>query len=281
MWAGGRMSRFGAALAYYTAFAVAPLLLIALAIGGFWFGKEAAQNELFGQLSGLMGREGVSAVQSLVTAAANRPRTGLMATGLAMGVLCVGAMGVFVELQDSLNAIWEVAATAEHGWWKFIRRRLLSFAMVLGVGFLLLVSLVLSSLLAAMGEISGRLIPLRHDFLQVVNFLISLAVITLLFALIFKMLPEVKIAWRDVWVGALVTAILFNVGKLLIGFYLGKSSAASVYGAAGSFMILLMWVYYSAQILFFGAVFTRLHAQTRELHFAKPGRNWHTGVAAK
>lgn len=136
--------------------------------------------------------------------------------------------------------------------------------MVLGVGFLLLVSLVLSSLLAALGEVSSRLIPLHQDFWQAVNFLVSLSVITVLFAMIYKLLPDVKIAWGDVWVGGLVTAVLFNLGKLLIGFYLGKSSAASVYGAAGSFMILLMWVYYSAQILFFGAVFTRLHARRRE-----------------
>jgi membrane protein len=258
-WMDSKSPRLGAALAYYTIFAVAPLFLIALSMAGFCFGEEAARRELFGQVYGLVGRTGGEAIQTLV-AAANQPRAGLWATGGALVTLGIGATAVFVELKDALNTIWGVQPKPGRGSRAFIKDRLLSFAMVLGVGFLLLVSLVLDAALAALGSFTSGLLPAQRLLLGYLNFAMSLGVITLLFAMIFKVLPDVKIAWKDAWVGGFVTALLFNLGKFLIGYYLGRSSMVSIYGAAGSFIILLMWVYYSAQILFFGAEFTRLHA---------------------
>jgi membrane protein len=258
-WMNSKAPRLGAALAYYTIFAVAPLFLIALSIAGFCFGEEAARKELFGQVYGLVGRNGGQAIQALV-AAAGQPHAGRWATFGAVVSLGVGAIAVFVELKDALNTIWGVEPKPGGGTWNFIKDRLLSFAMVLGVGFLLLVSLVLNAGLAAFGMFTRGLLPEQRLLFGSLNFLMSLGVITLLFAMIFKLLPDIKIAWRDVWVGAFVTALLFNLGKFLIGYYLGRGSMVSIYGAAGSFIILLLWVYYSAQILFFGAEFTRLHA---------------------
>jgi membrane protein len=261
-WLNSKAPRLGAALAYYTIFAVAPLFLIALSIAGFGFGKESARRELFGQVYSLVGRNGGEAIQALV-AAANRPQAGLWATLAGLVTLGIGATAVFVELKNALNTIWGVAPKPSRGVRNFLKDRLLSIAMVLGVGFLLLVSLVLNAALAALGTFTSGLLPEQRLLLGILNFLISLSVITLLFAMIFKLLPDVKISWGDVWVGAFVTALLFNLGKFLIGYYLGRSSMVSIYGAAGSFIILLLWVYYSAQILFFGAEFTRLHARRR------------------
>ena len=258
-WTSHKTPRFGAALAYYTVFAIAPLFLIALSVAGFFFGKEAASQELFNQVSGLVGHNGGQAIQSLV-AAADKPRASAWATAAAITTLLLGATAVFVELQDDLNTIWNVEPKPGRGLREFIRHRLLSFAMVLGVGFLLLVSLSLNAALAAVGKFASGFLPEERILWAVVNFLVSLGVITMLFAMIFKLLPEVKISWRNVWVGAFVTALLFNLGKTLIGIYLGRSSVVSAYGAAGSFIILLLWVYYSAQIVFFGAEFTRVHA---------------------
>jgi len=210
----------------------------------------------------LVGRNGGEAIQTLV-AAANQPRAGLWATLGALVTLGLGATAVFVELKDALDTIWGVQPKPGGGPRNFIKDRLLSFAMVLGVGFLLLVSLVLNAALAALGTFTSGLLPEQRLLLGCLNFLISLGAITVLFAMIFKLLPDVKIGWGDVWVGAFVTALLFNLGKFLIGYYLGRSSMVSIYGAAGSFIILLLWVYYSAQILFFGAEFTRLHTGKR------------------
>ncbi len=250
----------GAALSYYTFFAIAPLFVIALAIAGFWFGQDTARRELFGQLNQLVGKEGGDAIRSVVLAASN-PKAGLWATCIAVGTLAVAATGVFVQLQNSLNKLWGAQQIQGTGLRNFIRHRLLSFAMVLGVGFLLLVSLVCSAGLAALGNVIGDVITGKEMLLKALNFAISLGIITILFTMIFKFLPDVKIAWRDVWLGGFVTALLFNLGKILIGIYLGRSSLSSVYGTMGSLVILLLWVYYSAQILFFGAqltcVFTR------------------------
>jgi membrane protein len=259
-WTNSKTPRLGAALAYYTIFAVAPLFLIALSVAGFCFGPKAAQRELFGQVSGLVGRDGGEAIQALV-AAANRPHAGIWASIAAVAALLAGATAVFVELQDALNDIWGVERKPGRGAQHFIKDRLLSFAMVLGIGFLLLVSLVLNAVLAAFGKFASNLLPEQHVFWMVVNFLASLGVITLLFAMILKILPDVQLAWGDVWVGAFVTALLFNFGKSLLGMYLGRSSMVSAYGAFGSFIVLLMWVYYSAQILYFGAEFTRVYAE--------------------
>lgn len=241
----------GAALSYYTVFAIAPLFVIALAIAGFWFGEEAARRELFGQVNQLVGKEGGEAIKSVVVAA-GKSKAGFWATCLACGTLAVAATGVFVQLQNSLNKVWNVRHLPGRGLRNFIRHRLLSFAMVLGIGFLLLVSLVCSAGLSALGNFIGDHVSGMEILLKVLNFVISLAIITTLFTMIFKFLPDVKIAWRDVWLGGFVTALLFNLGKFLIGIYIGRSSISSVYGAMGSLVIVLVWVYYSAQILFLG-----------------------------
>ena len=254
--------RLGASLAYYTVFAIAPLFLMTLAIAGLWFGEEAARRELFAQLGGLVGREGGAAIQALL-ANAGQPKAGAWATTVALVTLLIGATGVFVQLQDALNTIWEVRQRARSGVWHFIRARLLSFAMILAVGFLLLVSLIISAGLAAAGKFMSGLIPAHEIFWQTANFIISFGLITALLALIFKYLPDVKIKWRDVWLGAVFAALLFNFGKFALGFYLGRAAVTSAYGAAGSLVIILLWVYYSSQTLFLGAEFTRAIAKAR------------------
>lgn len=261
-WTDQDLSRLGAALAFYTLFAIAPLFVIVLAIAGLWFGEEAARRELFDQVSGLVGSEGGEAVQALVSSA-REPKTGAWAAFFAVATLLVGATGVFVQLQDALNAIWGVRRRPGRGLRNFVKDRLLSFALIVGNGFLLLVSLVLSAGLAALDKFIIGLLPAQELIWQGVNFAISFGVITLLFAMIFKVLPDVKIAWRNVWMGAMLTALLFNLGKLIFGLYLGLSSVASAYGAAGSLVIVLLWVYFSAQILFFGAKFTQLYSRRR------------------
>jgi membrane protein len=252
--------RLGASLAYYTVFAIAPLFVIVLRISSVWFGQAAAQHELFGQLQGLVGKEGGKAIESIVTSAANQPAAGWWATVLAAVTLIVATTGVFVELQDALNTIWRVERNPGHGLIRFVKDRLLSFAMVVGIGFLLMVSLVLSAALAGVGNFMHSYLPAEHLLETSLNFTLSLGIITLLFAMIFKVLPDVKIAWRDVWVGGFITALLFNLGKFLLGFYLGRGSVTSAYGATGSLVIVLLWVYYSAQIMFFGAELTRVYA---------------------
>jgi membrane protein len=260
-WAGNKTPRLGAALAYYTVFAITPLFLVALTIAGLCFGEEAARRELFGQISALVGPEGGEAIQSIIAAAAKKPGTGFLAGALAVITLFVGASGVFIELQDALNTIWNVKRKPGRGWRRFIMDRLLSFGMIVGVGFLLLVSLILSAGVTALGKYLSDAFPAEGLFWQVSNFMLSLAMITCLFAMILKILPDVRIAWRDVWLGAFLTAWLFNLGKFLLGFYLARSTVASAYGAAGSLVIVLIWVYYSTQILFFGAEFTRVYAE--------------------
>jgi membrane protein len=250
----------GAALAYYTIFAIAPLFIIALAIAGFCFGEDVARRELFSQLNQLVGAQGGDAIQSLV-AAAGKSRAGFWATWIAGGTLAIAATGVFVQLQNSLNLLWRVRAAQGRGLRNFIRHRLLSFAMVLGIGFLLLVSLICSASVAALGHYLGNFFSGTRLLLRGLNFIFSLGLVTVLFTMIFKFLPDVKIAWRDVWLGGLLTALLFTLGKWLIGIYIGRSSLASIYGAMGSLVIVLVWVYYSAQILLFGAQFTCLYAR--------------------
>ncbi|HEX4343678.1 MAG TPA: YihY/virulence factor BrkB family protein [Verrucomicrobiae bacterium] len=259
-WIGINTPRLGASLAYYTVFAIAPLFLIVLHVAGIWFGREAAQHELFGQVQQLLGKAGATAIESLVTSASNQPRVGRWATVIAVATLGVGVTGVFVELQDALNTVWQVKRASGHGIRQFIQDRLLSFGVVFGIGFLLLVSLVLSAGLAGAGKYVQGLMPGEHFLWDILNFVVSLGVITVLFSMIFKVLPDVKMAWRDVWVGGFFTAALFNLGKFALGLYLGRSSVTSAYGAAGSLVIILMWVYYSAQILFLGAQFTRVYA---------------------
>lgn len=258
-WIAQDVPRMGAALAFYTFFAISPLFVIVLAIAGFWFGEQAARRELFSQFSGLVGSEGAEAIQALVSAA-QKPKTGAWATVIAGVTLFAGATGVFVQLQDALNSVWSVRREPGRGLRNFIKDRLLSFALIVGIGFLLLVSLVLSAGLSALDKFMIVLVPAQETIWHGINFVVSFGVITLLFALIFKVLPDVKIAWRDVWIGAIITALLFNVGKHLFGLYLGRSSVSSVFGAAGSLVIVLLWVYYSAQILFLGAKFTQIYS---------------------
>jgi membrane protein len=264
-WLNQGVSRLAAALAFYSLFAIAPLFVIVLAIAGFWFGEQAARHELFSQVSGLVGSKGGEAIQALVSAA-NKPKAGAWATGFAVVMLFVGATGVFVELQDALNRVWGVRRLPGRGLRHFIKDRLLSFALVLGIGFLLLVSLILNAALSSLDTFMVGWLPAQATIWQGINFVISFGVITLLFAMVFKVLPDVKIAWRDVWIGAIITALLFNLGKLLVGLYLGRSSVASAYGAAGSLVIVLLWVYYSAQILFFGAKFTQIYSNRYGSH---------------
>jgi membrane protein len=258
-WVDHRAPRLGAALAFYTLFAIAPLFLIVLAVAGLWFGEDAARDHLFHQLAGLVGKQGGEAIQSIIIAA-DKPKAGTVATIVAVLTLFVGATGVFVQLQGALNTIWNVRKKPGHGIRYFVRARMLSFAVVLAMGFLLLVSLVINAGLSAFGKYVSGVLPAQETIWQGINFVVSFGVITLLFAMIFRLLPDVRISWHDVWLGAMLTALLFNVGKFFLGLYLGKSSAASTYGAAGSLVIILMWVYYSSQILFFGAEFTRVYA---------------------
>ncbi|HEY1172184.1 MAG TPA: YhjD/YihY/BrkB family envelope integrity protein [Verrucomicrobiae bacterium] len=270
-WSGHDASRLGAALAFYTIFAIAPLFIIVLAIAGMWFGEEAARKQLFDQLNALVGEKGGEAIQAVV-AAADKPAAGVLASVAAVGTLFVGATGVFVELQSALNTVWNVKRETGRGVVHFIKDRLMSFAMILAIGFLLLVSLVVSAGLSALGSLMSGYLPAEEIIWKTINFLISLGVITVLFAMIFKVLPDIKISWRNVWGGALLTAFLFNLGKSLLSIYLGRGSFSSAYGAAGSLVIILVWVYYSAQILFFGAEFTRLADQESRIREAKANR---------
>jgi membrane protein len=223
------------------------------------FGEEAAQGGIEDQLRGLLGPQGANAVEEIIKNS-DKPKEGSIATIISVVILLFGASGVFGQLQDSLNTIWEVAPKPDRGIMGFIKDRFLSFTMVLGIGFLLLVSLLLSAVLATLSNFLGHLIPGLTFLWSILNFLISFGVITVLFALIYRVLPDAKIAWGDVWIGSIITALLFTIGKSLIGLYLGNSSVGSTYGAAGSFVVLLLWVNYSAQILFFGAEFTQVYA---------------------
>lgn len=257
-WQKDDASRLAAALAYYTTFSLAPVLVIVVAIAGIFFGQDAVQGELVGQLRGLVGEQGAVVIQSLLSNAQTSSDGGFLPTFISIVLLIFGATGVFSQLQTSLNIIWNVDPPKQ-GASQFIRTRLLSFAMVAVIGFLMLVSLMLSAGLAALDNIFSTL-QLWAPLLQGLNAALSFCIITLLFGLIFKVLPDVDIAWRDVSVGAAITALLFTLGKSLIGLYLGNSSVGSAYGAAGSLAVVLIWVYYSAQILFLGAEFTQVYA---------------------
>jgi membrane protein len=259
IWNEANASAMGAAVAFYTIFAIAPLFILVLALAGFLFGHEAAQRELYGQISGLVGKNGGEAIQSILTAA-DKPKASLIATVIGFITLFVGASTVFIQLQQSLNAIWNVRPKSA-GVRSFIVHRLLSFAALLGIGFLLLVSLIVSAVLDAAGKWMSGIVPAHEVIWHIIDAVFSLGIITVLFAMIFKILPDVKIAWRNVWIGSLMTALLFTAGKFLLGAYLGRSTLSSAYGAAGSFVVVLLWVYYSAQILLFGAASIRVYAK--------------------
>jgi membrane protein len=260
-WIDDKAPQLGAALAFYTALSIAPLLVISLGIAALVFGQEAARGGVQEQMQFLVGDQGAKAVEEMI-ANANNTGKGVIATGLSVVILLVGASGVFGQLQQSLNEIWKVQPKAGRGIVDMIRDRFLSFVMVLGTAFLLLVSLLLSAALSSLESVTNGL---PESMLWISRFAhagVSFVVITLLFAMMYKYLPDAKIAWRDVWLGAAITALLFTIGKFAIGLYLGHSSMASSYGVAGSFVV-LVWVYYSAQILFLGAEFTQVHASRR------------------
>ena len=259
-WYEDRAPRLGAALAYYTVFALAPGLILIIALAGLLLGKEAAQGQIISEVQDLAGEAGAHAVRAAIESARNADGS-LLATGLGVVTLLFGLWGVFGELQDALNTIWGVTPRPGRGVIGIIKQRFWSFTVVVGIGFLLLVSLAASAWLAALGKFFARLLPLPVAAMETTNALLSFVVITFMFAVIYKLLPDVTIAWRNVWTGAAVTAVLFTIGKTLIGLYLGRSSVASVYGAAGSLIVLLLWVYYSAQIVFFGAEFTKVYSR--------------------
>ena len=254
--------RLGASLAYYTLFAIAPILLVATAIAGMVFGAEAVRGEIVGQIDHLVGREGASAVQGLLEGA-SQPRAGILATVLGSITFLVAATGAFLELQAALNTIWRVKPNPGANLRAFVIDRLRSFGLVVAIGFLLMVSLAVTAALAALSAWLARASPGLPLAWSGVNMLVSVVVTTAMFALLYRFLPDVHLHWRDVIMGSLVTAVLFTIGQQLIGLYLGQSSVASSYGAAGSVMILLLWVYYSCQILLFGAEFTRVYAERR------------------
>lgn len=250
----------GAAISYYTVFSIAPLLIIVIAVAGSVWGRDAVQGEIVAQLTGLIGQDGATGVQALIESA-NKPAKGLIASVISVAVLLVGATTVFAELQSALDRVWDVPPSQKaSGLWATLRARLLSLGFILGLGFLLSVSLVFSAGVAAFGSWANGLFPGWELLLQVVNTAISLGISSLLFAMIFKLMPQASVGWRDVWVGAAVTAVLFEIGKALIGLYIGKSSVTSSFAAAGSLVVLLVWVYYSAQIFLLGAEFTWVFA---------------------
>lgn len=258
-WSEDKVPRLGAALAYYTVFSAVPLLVVIITIIGLVFGSEAAQGYVIDQLSELMGSQSAEAIKEMIHHA-SRPQTGLWATVIATGTLLLGASGLFGQLQEALNDIWGVKAKPGSGIRTYLKARFISLATVFGTGFLLLVSLVISAGLAAFGRWYQGWLPAPQLVLQLLEVILSLVVITGLFAMMFKFLPDVEIAWGDVWIGAALTALLFSLGKMAIGLYIGNSDIGSAYGSAGSLVIFLVWVYYSTQILLFGAEFTQVYA---------------------
>jgi len=260
----------GAALSYYTLFSLAPLLLIVIAVAAMIFGQEAAQGEILGQLRGVMGEEGAVAVEGMLKSASTGGK-GPFAMIVGIVMLVLGATAVFGELQSALDRIWRTPAPkTESGILHMLRTRLLSFGLVLGLGFLLIVSLVVSAGLSALGKWYGGWFEGWEILLQILNFAVSFGIFTVLFAMIYKLMPRAKISWHDVWTGAAVTSLLFTVGKVLIGLYLGKSTIASGFGAAGSLVVLVAWVYYSAQIFLLGAEYTWVYAKEHGSHSKKP-----------
>ncbi|UDF02239.1 YihY/virulence factor BrkB family protein [Asticcacaulis sp. AND118] len=272
-WNDDKAPRLGAALAFYSILSIGPLLLIVTGVAGIAFGRDAVNTYLLAELSLLIGDQGASAVQTMLSGAFN-PHQGLIATIIGIVTLIISATGFFAQLQEAMNDIWNVEPDRLH-WTVFVQKRLLSFALVVGIGFLLLISLVVSAALAAFSTLIAPYVP--APIMGVINLLISFGVVTFLFAMTFKILPDARIEWSDVWVGAAITAILFSFGKQLIGLYLGQSALSSAYGAAGSLIVLLVWIYYSTQIFFFGAEFTQVYSrhlgktiQPRRKRKAKP-----------
>jgi membrane protein len=268
-WNDDYAASIGAALAYYTTFSLAPMLIVVIAVAGLVFGREAARGEIVAQLGSLLGPDAATAIQGLLKSA-SEPGKSLIASAIGVVTLVIGATSVFAELQSALDRIWRAPALKyDTGVWMLVRSRLLSFGMVIAIGFVLLVSLVLSAALSAVDRWGGTLFPAWHAGLRVVSLLTGFGIEALLFAMAYRILPRVRIAWRDVAVGAIATAALFEAGKFLIGLYLGRASVSSGFGAAGSLVIILAWVYYSSQIFLLGAEFTWVYAHS---HGSKAGQ---------
>ena len=258
-WLDDDAPRMGAALAFYSIISIGPLLVVVIALAGLVFGQAEATERILGSIGGLVGSEGANAVKIIIDNS-HKETTGLIATIVGIATLIFGASGVFSELQSALNSIWNVRPKPNQGIWRIIQNRFLSVGMVLGTAFLLLISLVISTALSAFSEYIIASMPNFKMILAIIAGLFNFAVIPVLFAMIFKYLPDAKIRWKDVWVGGFLTALLFIIGKFLIGYYLGHSDISSSYGAAGSLIILLLWIYYSAQIIFLGAEMTKTYA---------------------
>jgi membrane protein len=273
-WITHNASSLGAALAFYTLFSIAPILVIAMAVAGSVFGPNVAETRVLGEMRELLGDAGANAVQGLLASA---HQSGLKGFAAAIGIvtLLVGATSVFGELQNTLDYIWKSPKKTSVAWWRILRSRVLSVGLILGVGFLLMVSLIVSAALAALGAWLGTFLMQWSVILPALDLVLSLGLTTVLFAVIYKYVPREDIAWGDVWIGGLVTACLFTVGKLLIGLYLGRSSLSSAYGAAGSIMVLLLWIYYSAQIFLLGAEFTHVFTYALGSRSARRGRPVH------
>jgi membrane protein len=257
-WSSHKDSRQGAALAYYSVFSLGPIIVIAIAVAGFFFGREAVNGQVASSIKDMLGNTGAQAVQAMLADAA-RPREGLLATMLGLTALIFAAIGVVVQLKDALNTVWEVGETPGHGLWHFIRNYVVSFAAVLALGFLLLVSLLVTAGLAAFGKYAAP--HVQEWLLHLITVLASVGTISLLFAMMFKWLPDAAVDWYDVWLGAVVTAVLFELGKSAIAFYIGKQGLESTYGAAASIIVVLIWVYYSSQIILVGAEITHAFAK--------------------
>ncbi len=261
-WSGINAPRLGAALAFYTTLSMAPLMVFSIGIAGLVFGRHAAQGRIVAEIGSLVGAQGGAVIQSLLLDSTSKTPSGIVWTVVGIFTLLFGASGVFGELRDSLNLVWGVRTTSG-GLREMLRYRFFSFAMVVGIGFLLIVSLLVSAAIAAAGKFFEQFLPAPEALLHVTSTLISFLAVTVLFALLYKVVPDVRIEWQDVWIGAAVTSLLFSIGKFLIGLYLGKASVGSAYGAAGSLVVFLVWVYYSAQIFFLGAQFTHIFAERR------------------
>jgi membrane protein len=260
-WWNDRAMSLGASIAFFTVFSLAPMLLAAIAVAGLAFGREAAQGAIVRELGGLIGFGTAEALEAMIASASN-VGSGIVGTTIGIASFLLLVTGAFVELQDNLNIIWKAKPPASSGVMSFIRTRMIGFALVLGIGFLLLVSLIIDAGLTALGSYLESGFSGATFILQLTNNLVSLSIAVLLFAMIFKVLPSVDITWRDVWMGSIVTGLLFTAGKFLIGYYLGKSNVASSYGAAASIITILLWIYYSSLILLFGAEFTKAYAES-------------------
>jgi membrane protein len=262
-WQRHNAPQLAAGLSYFTIFSIAPLLIVVIEIVGFFVHSHAeVRHEIFSQIAHSVGRSGAQAIQQIVDATFSQPHKGIIAQVISWFVFLLGAIGLFGALQAALNTVWDVPPQKRSGLWMILRQRVVSFGMILGIAFLLLVSLIVNTALTGFEHALASIFPGFEVLMKVVDFIISLGVITLLFALIYRYLPDATIAWRDVWIGALITAVLFDIGQFLLGWYLGRATVASAYGAFGSLIVVLIWVNYSAQILLFGAEFTHVFART-------------------